>query len=322
MFDTLGSSLHGHAVSKRESDQHQGVQHLQVPPQHDGRKLFSFVRAALGPLPQSLLLRLVRTGQIRVDGRRVAPFCRVAAGQVVRIPPLRHLEERPVAGPSSSSELHVVYVDADVVVVDKPSGLPVHPGSGWQDALSVRLADRFPEFAPIPVHRLDRDTSGLVLCARNHPTLRRLHAAWSSVRKGYLCWVEGAWRLGETLLTMAMAKNGAPGRQRVQVGAGKSARTYVVPLVVRQEQSLLGVLLGTGRTHQIRAHLAHVGHPIVGDGKYGHPGPRLMLHATVLHAAPWQWRVLPTWPLPFTLTSEHLRMVDAWTERILTGFPG
>lgn len=311
-------------MSKREPDHHYSeVRHIQVSLQHDGRKLFSFVRAVVGPLPQNLLLRLVRTGQIRVDGRRVAPFSRVVAGQVVRIPPVYPLrEDSRVRASGSWGPLTVVYEDADVVVVDKPSGLPVHPGSGWQDALTVRLAARFPHFAPIPVHRLDRDTSGLVLCARNHSTLRRLHAIWPWVRKGYLCWVEGLWREGETLLTMSLAKTGVPGQQKVQVGEGKSACTYVVPLVVGQKQSLLGVILGSGRTHQIRVHLAHVGHAIVGDGKYGRPGPQLMLHAAVLDAVPWQWRVLPVWPAPFTLTSEYLRMVDAWIERILIGSPG
>jgi 23S rRNA pseudouridine955/2504/2580 synthase len=293
------------------------VRHVCVAPEHDGRKLFSFLRSQLGALPETLLLRLVRTGQIRVDGKRVEPYVRVFQGQIVRIPPIHGAPRLQIPQPGP---VDIVHTTADVLVVDKPAGLPVHPGSGWQDALSVRLAAVFPEFPPVPVHRLDRDTSGLVVCARNHQTLRELHGVWSQVRKGYLCWVQGAWSLGHGMLEDLLAKHGPAGREKVVPGAGKRATAWVTPLAVGPV-SLLGVVLGSGRTHQIRVQLASRGYPIVGDGKYGQPGARLLLHATCLATPKWQVTCLPQWPMPFALTSLE-KDISQWIEHILTSYAG
>lgn len=270
------------------------VQVVEVGPEESGRKLTAFLEARLGRLPAGLLMRLVRTGRVRIDGRRCKPFDRVATGQQVRIPPVTvevASRERPAL-----PGLSFVHADADMLVVDKPAGLPVHPGTGWNDSVHDRLKNLFPDlaFTPTPVHRLDRDTSGLLLCAKTHAFLRRMHALWPTVTKAYLCWVDGAWALpGWRTIVSDLAKAETGGGERVVSGHGKRAVSHVHPLVVG-DRSLLVVVLGTGRTHQIRVHLADQGHAIVGDPRYGRGGG-LLLHAAALSWPGHGFFVLPPW---------------------------
>ena len=271
------------------------VQVVDVGPEEGGRKLLSFLEARLGHLPPALLMRLVRTGQVRIDGRRCKPFDRVLSGQKVRIPPVSVQQDEGVVKPLPG--LVRVHEDADMVVVDKPAGLPVHPGTGWRDSVYDRLKRMFAGqvFVPVPVHRLDRDTSGLLLCAKTHDFLRAMHAAWGAVTKAYLCWVEGRWESrGWQTMASDLGKAGVPGRERMVPGQGKRAVTHVHTLHAGRKMSLLLVVLGTGRTHQIRVHLAERGHPIVGDPKYGH-GQGLLLHALLLAWSGHRFFLLPPW---------------------------
>ncbi len=275
------------------------VQVVEVGAEENGRKLTTFLEARLGSLPAGLLMRLVRTGQVRIDGRRCKPFDRVATGQKVRIPPV-NVERREKSNSGERSgrgELDIVHEDADMIVVNKPAGLPVHAGTGWNDSIHDRLRERFSSqtFTPVPVHRLDRDTSGLLLCAKTHDFLRAMHGQWPVVTKAYVCWVEGRWPHDDWWTIVSdLAKVRTGGGEKVVSGQGRRAVSHIRPILASREKSLLLVVLGSGRTHQIRVHLADEGHPIVGDPKYGR-GKGLRLHAAFLSWPGHAFFVLPFW---------------------------
>lgn len=290
------------------------VQVVEVGPEENGRKLLSFLEARLGSLPAGLLMRLVRTGQVRIDGRRCKPFDRVTTGQKVRIPPVSVERKEEVA--TSLPGLEIVHEDSDMLVVNKPSGLPVHAGTGWTDSVHDRLRDGR-SFSPTPVHRLDRDTSGLLLCAKTHDFLRAMHASWPSVTKAYLCWVDGRWEdQGWRTIRSELAKVETGDGEKVVSGQGRLAVSHVHPVLLGEGQSLLLVVLGTGRTHQIRVHLADCGHPITGDPKYGQGGG-LMLHAAFLSWSEHRFFALPAWTGAFRVEPGLVQSITS----ILTNAP-
>ena len=173
-----------------------------------------------------------------------------------------------------------------MLVLNKPAGLPVQPGSGHTDSVTSRLAAHFAHlpFKPTPAHRLDKDSSGLLLVATSYERLRALHAAFAQrkLKKTYLTWVEGVWPAdGLCALRDLLEKTGAPGREKVRSGQGREALCEAICLHRQERRSLLVVMPLTGRTHQIRAQLSTRGHPICGDVKYGACPRRggLLLHA-------------------------------------------
>lgn len=279
-----------------------GVEKVEVTADEAGQKLVQFLMRRLGKdVPKSLIMRLIRKGQVRVDSGRKKPFDRLAAGQIVRIPPIR-LEPKDTPKPPSKN-LRILH-DADgLLIVAKPQGLPVQPGTGHTDAVTTRLAAMFPNasFTPTPAHRLDRDTSGILLCGSSYARLRALQDAFRthSLRKYYLAQVHGDIAPGTTFeMRDSMEKTGTPGKERVTVGSGKEAIAIAVCLHTSQGRSLLEIDLRSGRTHQIRVQLASRGMPIVGDAKYGKQkdkGPmRLHAHRVVLDAGE-EFSLPPDW---------------------------
>lgn len=266
------------------------AQHLQVTPDEAGQKLSRFLERRFPRLPGSFWMRAIRTGQVRLDGKRAKPFDRVAAGQTVRVPPLRPADapaSAPGPLPGPLTELDLRQEPDGLLLIRKPAGLPTQPGSGHADSVQSRLASRFAgaAFVPAPAHRLDRDTSGLLLAGATYAATRTLHDWISSgqLAKFYLAWVLGTLPAGQTLeLADTLAKSGPPGRERVAPasGTGKPARARARCLATSAGRSLLELELLTGRTHQLRVQLATRDLPIAGDPKYGPGGPGpLRLHA-------------------------------------------
>jgi 23S rRNA pseudouridine955/2504/2580 synthase len=249
--------------------------------------MLQFLARRLG-IARDMLHRWIRTGQVRRNGSRAKAFERVETGDSIRVPPFA----LRMSAPSKANAFHgpplpeLVAELPGLLVFNKPAGLPVHPGSGHSDSVACRLAAHFAHlpFKPTPAHRLDKDSSGLLLVATSYERLRALHTAFAqrALKKKYLAWVEGLWpEDGPCVLRDLLEKRGGPGREKVLSGRGREALCEVFRLRRAEGRSLLNILLLTGRTHQIRAQLSARGHPICGDVKYGaHPGRGgLFLHA-------------------------------------------
>src|SRR5215831_12864407 len=246
-----------------------------------GQRVDNYLVRRLKGVPKSHIYRILRSGEVRLNSRRVKPDARLAVGDVLRIPPLRTAvpaaaRRRPSPTPIA---LPVLYEDDALLAIDKPAGLAVHGGSGVSFGLieqlrAARPAARFLELA----HRLDRETSGVLLVAKQRAALLGLHAALREGRvdKRYLVLVRGAWRDAsrtvELPLTRFVTREGER-RVRVEHGAGQDATTIFQRRRVWPDAepplSLLEAELRTGRTHQIRVHLTHLGFPLAGDDKYG-----------------------------------------------------
>lgn len=281
-----------------------GVRHLQITADHAGQRLDNFLLRELKGAPKSLIYRIVRSGEVRLNGGRVQPDRRLAAGDMLRIPPVRlgEREERPLRVPPGLAERlreAVLYEDREVLVLDKPAGLAVHKGSGLDYGViellrALRPDELFLELA----HRLDRETSGCLALAKTPAALRAIQEALRTgrVEKRYLALVRGYWNHGPREVNQPLRRNVLRGGERMVevLDDGKPARTQFQPVSLHKPASLLEASIATGRTHQIRVHAAYVGHPLAGDEKYGdadfnrlmaeHYGlRRLFLHAHSLN---------------------------------------
>lgn len=265
------------------------VRHLTVGEQADGQRLDNYLRNRLKGVPKSLVHRIIRTGQVRVNGRRSSSDHKIVVGDDIRVPPVS-LDHDPARGPATAArplardQVPVLFEDEAILALDKPPGLAVHGGSGIQAGLIEQLRATRPQ-APFLelVHRLDRDTSGLLLVAKQRKALVSLHRALAEgkTQKRYVAIVKGFWgRTGATTLSFPLHRYvTVDGERRVRVQADGQAASTRIHLMrhiacaglegMPPTLSLLSCELLTGRTHQIRVHLAQAGFPILGDQKYG-----------------------------------------------------
>ncbi len=247
----------------------QGVQLLEVDSERAGQRLDQFLTKLLPTVPRSRIYRIVRKGEVRVNGGRVAPELRLKAGDKVRVPPVRlDVEPRPKRAPASILEriqAAIISEDERLIVLDKPSGIAVHGGSGLSYGVIEALRTLRPDETLELVHRLDRDTSGCLLVARKRSALRTLHELLREGRfeKRYLALVKGPWDLGHKRIDARLRTDTRVGGERtVRVGDnGKEAISDFRPVqFFGNRATLLEVAIHTGRTHQIRVHAAHAGH--------------------------------------------------------------
>lgn len=290
-----------------------------------GQKLLRFLERRLA-LPEALLHRWVRTGQIRINGSRCKPFDRLKKGDQVRLPPFAGAlacQAKSIsvddAKPGNEGQqtvdnqtrlirtgLDLLGNEGGVWALFKPAGLPVQSGTGQPDSIAARLHEAWRDcyFQPAPAHRLDRDTSGVLLAGGDFEALRSLQEAFrdGALHKEYLVWVEGSWPVERpVLLKDWLRKEKTDGVTRMCLrGEGlpfaREALCIVNPIAVDQKESLLQVRLLTGRTHQIRVQLAGVGYPALGDGKYGRGGTNLKLHSLrVILQNGREFSCLPQW---------------------------
>ncbi len=272
-----------------------------------GQKLLQYLIRKIA-LPQSLIHRWIRTGQIRVNGGRAKPFMLVQEGDGIRLPPfapsmiasalaqktpVRPTQKPSNASPNFSTKQHlpkpqIVFESEHILVLNKEAGLPVHTGTNHTDSLATRLEVHFPNeiFKPTPAHRLDKDTSGLLLVARSYQALRALQDAFQEryMIKEYLTWVQGLWPQSPKaeLLRHHIQKSYVGDDEKVRIlceAKGKEAISFVRCLKHSHHCSLMHIRLITGRKHQIRVQMAEQGHPVMGDGKYGQGATQLCLHA-------------------------------------------
>lgn len=254
------------------------VRLIRIDDAHAGQRLDNFLIGLLKGVPKSRVYRIVRSGEVRINSSRVSPERRLVLGDLVRIPPVRVAAPDSVA-PVPGQEFPILFEDAALLVIDKPAGVAVHGGSGVSFGVIEQLRAARPQASLLElVHRIDRETSGVLIVAKKRAALVTMHEAMRQGRVGkrYLAVVAGDWSGPPQVLRFPLHRYlTAEGERRVAVqdggqvaGTRVRARTRLVhpqfgPLTLVQAD------LETGRTHQIRVHLAHVDHPLLGDEKYG-----------------------------------------------------
>ncbi len=274
-----------------------GVRKVEIDAEDAGQRIDNFLKKQLPGVPRSRVYRFLRRGEVRINGSRIRADYRLQQGDEVRIPParLRPAGSPPSAGAAARLAERVLFEDDRLLVIDKPAGTAVHGGSGISHGVIEQLRFARPDLKDLSlVHRLDRETSGCLVLAKRRSALRALHASFreSLVEKNYLALVAGDWQRGEQLVEAPLHVHHRAGGERHVVvnGQGKPAATrFRLSCRYGGDFSLLQCQPLTGRTHQIRVHAAHAGHPLVIDDRYGDPAAnaearqaglgRLFLHA-------------------------------------------
>ncbi|WAR45903.1 23S rRNA pseudouridine(955/2504/2580) synthase RluC [Methylomonas rapida] len=280
------------------------VQWLEIGEANCEQRLDNFLIGFLKGVPKTRIYRMVRKGEVRVNKGRVEVSYKLAMGDIVRIPPVR-VAEKPddvIVQPTLkySLENHILFEDDGFIVLNKPAGFAVHGGSGVNSGViealrQIRPQQKFLEL----VHRLDKDTSGCLLIAKKRSVLKVLHEMFrgDGIQKTYLALLAGQFKRKKQLVDVPLLKNVSQGGERMVTvsQAGKVAETLFTRLKTFEDATLVHAAPKTGRTHQIRVHAAWLGHPIVGDERYGENEvnkafkkrgyKRLFLHAEQLRFA-------------------------------------
>jgi 23S rRNA pseudouridine955/2504/2580 synthase len=263
------------------------VQHFEVTEDEAGQRLDNYVQKHLGGVPRTRVYRVIRKGEVRVNGKRAGPETRLNVSDKIRLPPVRVMPATDPARPPKDLVARIresiVHEDERLLVIDKPAGIAVHGGSGVSFGVIEALRAGRPEEYFELAHRLDRDTSGILIVARKGAALRTLHELLreEGFEKRYLALLKGPWDLGEKRIDAPLRTDTRVGGERtVKVAAGgKPSLSIFRPVqFFGRTATLMEVILETGRTHQIRVHAQHAGHPVAGDEKYGDADFNVAMH--------------------------------------------
>ncbi len=291
----------GYDPRMKTDPDHSKVVTLTIAVEEAGQRVDNFLLKTLKGVPKSHVYRILRKGEVRVNKGRIKAEYRLNVGDLLRIPPIRVAERESPQGPHPRAvaeiEATILYEDNRLLVLNKPSGVAVHGGSGVSFGVIELLRASRPDAPFLELcHRLDRDTSGCLVLAKRRSALRAFQELMreDKVDKRYLALVRGEWSGGKRYIDAPLRKNQlASGERMVRVAPdGKPSLSLFMPRECYVGSTLMEVQLITGRTHQVRVHSAHSGHPIAGDDKYGDDDfnremaakglKRLFLHAASL----------------------------------------
>jgi len=283
------------------------VSQLSISQTQSGQRIDNFLLKHLKGVPKSHIYRLLRSGQVRVNSGRKKPHYKLQTDDIIRLPPVRISEEQDSRVPESVIQTlkdAIIFEDENIIAINKPSGIAVHKGSGLRFGVIEAFRQILPEQTLELVHRLDRETSGCLLLAKNRQILALLHELFRHektvhIEKTYIALLDGQWRHGSQTIDMGISKIKRGGEHIMQADeSGDRAISHFEPLEIFQldntnKCSLMKITIETGRTHQIRVHALHSGFPIIGDSKYGNKTAnryfrelglkRLFLHAKQLY---------------------------------------
>ncbi|MFV2003878.1 MAG: RluA family pseudouridine synthase [Gammaproteobacteria bacterium] len=296
---------------------------ITISDEQAGQRIDNFLVKHLKGVPKSHIYRILRSGQVRINSGRKKAHYKLQAGDILRIPPVRVADNDNSPVPKSVIQTlknAILFENDDIIAINKPSGLAVHKGSGLRFGVIEAFRQMNPEQAIELVHRLDRETSGCLLLAKNRRTLTQLHELLRNektvrIEKTYLALVKGQWPHtkqtgGKRTIDIGISKVKRSGEHMMQADDnGDRAISHFEPMEIYNSEiydqcSLMKITIETGRTHQIRVHASYAGHPIIGDSKYGDKTSnrhfrKLGLKRLFLHA---QRLYLPL-PDPITITA-------------------
>jgi len=283
------------------------VSQLTISVTQAGQRIDNFLLKHLKGVPKSHIYRLLRSGQVRVNSGRKKPHYKLQTDDTVRLPPVRIFEEQNTQVPASVMKTlkdAIIFEDENIIAINKPSGIAVHKGSGLRFGVIEVFRQIAPEQTLELVHRLDRETSGCLLLAKNRQILALLHELFRHektvhIEKTYIALLDGQWHGGSKTIDMGISKVKRGGEHLMQADElGDRAISHFEPLEIynldnTNQCSLMKITIETGRTHQIRVHAHYSGFPIIGDSKYGNKAAnqyfrelglkRLFLHAKQLY---------------------------------------
>jgi 23S rRNA pseudouridine955/2504/2580 synthase len=292
------------------------VQYITIADDFQDQRIDNFLVTFLKGVPKTHIYRILRKGEVRINKKRISPDYRLKSGDLLRLPPLEIDEKKVPTGPSASFKAflldRILYEDESIFVINKPAGIAVHGGSGVKLGLIEAFRAIYPQLKQLELaHRLDVETSGCLIIAKKRSALRELHALQRAgqIRKIYHTLTKGHWKKADLRVTAPLQKNILQsGERMVKVHSeGKPSATQFSVLQSYTYADYLEVLLETGRTHQIRVHAAHKGHPIALDEKYGNRAfnqsiRKLGLQRIFLHAYSLDF-ILPSTQEPIKITA-------------------